>query len=215
MSTMTVRDAMHQGVVSCDSSVTVREAARIMNERRLRSLIIVDFDCALAGIISASDIVAAKLLNQGERAWDQLTVDEIMTNRVHTVTPDMPLTEAAKLIVDHRIHRAVVAEAGDICNPIGILSLGDIMRYVEGLESGELVFASDLASAEIVEASVTILAPAESMWAESAPGLAKRAARKPVTKVAKLARSSRPASARSPAKKVTANAAKKLGGKRK
>jgi len=56
---------------------------------------------------------------------------------VLTVTPDMSLKEAAKIIVDHRIHRVVVAEADDMCNPIGILSLGDIMRYLESDESGQ------------------------------------------------------------------------------
>ena len=137
MKSMTVRDAMHKGVVSCDSSITAREAARIMNEKRLRSLVVVDFDCGLAGIISETDIVAARLVHEGAKPWDQLTVGEIMTNRVLTVTPDMSLKEAAKIIVDHRIHRVVVAEADDMCNPIGILSLGDIMRYLESDESGQ------------------------------------------------------------------------------
>jgi CBS domain-containing protein len=108
-----------------------------MNEKRLRSLVVVDFDCGLAGIISETDIVAARLVHEGVKPWDQLTVGEIMTNRVLTVTPDMSLKEAAKIIVDHRIHRVVVAEADDMCNPIGILSLGDIMRYLESEESDE------------------------------------------------------------------------------
>lgn len=150
MMNMTVRDAMHEGVVSCDSSTSVRDAAHMMNERRLRSLVVMDFDCALGGIISETDIVAAKMLNEGARGWDQLTVGEIMTNRVLTVTPDMTLTEAAKIIVDHRIHRAVVAETDDICNPIGILSLGDIMRYVEGKEA---VAEATLASTKKAPAS--------------------------------------------------------------
>lgn len=137
MKNMTVRDAMHKGVVSCDSSISVRDAARIMNEKGLRSLVVVDFDCALAGIISETDIVAARLVHEGGKPWDQLTVGEIMTNRVLTVTPDMSLKEAAKIIVDHRIHRVVVAEPDDICNPIGILSLGDIMRYLERVEREE------------------------------------------------------------------------------
>lgn len=132
MKSMTVRDAMHTGVTSCDSSTTVHEAAHMMNEQKLRSLVIVDFDCALSGIISQSDIVAARLLNQSGKSWDHITVGEIMINRVFTVTPDMTLTEAAQVMVDHRIHRVVVAEPDDLCNPIGMLSMGDIMRYVEG-----------------------------------------------------------------------------------
>ena len=125
---------MHHGVVTCDSSIRVRDAVRLMNEKRLRSLVVVDFDCALAGIITEMDIVAARLVHEGGKPWDQLTVGEIMTNRVLTVTPDTSLKEAAKLLVSHRIHRLVVAESDDMCTPIGILSLGDIMRYLERVE---------------------------------------------------------------------------------
>jgi len=31
----------------------------------------------------------------------------------------------------------VVAESDDMCTPIGILSLGDIMRYLERVESSQ------------------------------------------------------------------------------
>jgi len=137
MEGMTVRDAMHHGVVTCDSSISVRDAVRLMNEKRLRSLVVVDFDCALAGIITEMDIVAARLVHEGGKPWDQLTVGEIMTNRVLTVTPDTSLKEAAKILVSHRIHRLVVAESDDMCTPIGILSLGDIMRYLERVESSQ------------------------------------------------------------------------------
>lgn len=129
---MTVRDAMHVGLETCDSSTTLRDAVHRMTQTRLRSLVIVDFDCALGGIISESDIVTAQLLGKNSKAWEQVTVGEIMVgrDRVLTVTPDMDLREAAKIMVDHRIHRVVVAEISDLCNPIGMLSMGDIMRYM-------------------------------------------------------------------------------------
>lgn len=132
--TMLVRNAMHVGVISCDSSTSVRDAMRMMNERRLRALVVLDFDCALTGIVSEMDIVAARLVNTTGKPWDQLTVGEIMTNRVLTVTPETSLKEAAQILVKHRIHRLVVAESEDLCKPIGILSLGDIMRYLERVD---------------------------------------------------------------------------------
>ncbi|MFN3706462.1 MAG: cyclic nucleotide-binding/CBS domain-containing protein [Thermoflexales bacterium] len=133
---MTVRDAMHVGVECCDSSTTVRDAARMMHEKGLRSLVVIDFDCALAGIISETDIVAHRLVHSSDKPWEQMTVGEIMTSRVLTVTPDTPLQEAARILIDHRIHRLVVAEPDDMCKPIGILSMGDLMRYVMRLEEG-------------------------------------------------------------------------------
>jgi acetoin utilization protein AcuB len=130
---MLVRDAMHKGVVTIDSSTTVGEATRMMNEQNLRSLVVIDFDCALGGILSQIDIVAAKLLAENDAAFEHMSVGEVMTNRVLTVPPDMGLREAAAIIVKHRIHRVVVAENDDLCNPIGMLSLSDIMRYLEAV----------------------------------------------------------------------------------
>lgn len=130
---MLVSDAMHQGVVSIDSSTTVGEATRIMNEKGLRTVVVLDFDCGLGGILSQIDIVAAKLLHEDRKKFENIAVGDLMTNRVLTVPPDMTLREAAAIITKHRIHRVVVADPEDLCNPIGMLSLSDIMRYLEAL----------------------------------------------------------------------------------
>lgn len=130
MSEVLVRDAMHRGVVSCDSSTTVIEATKLMMQSHVRSLIVVDADCGLVGILSQSDLVNAKLVHPSEKMWEHLSVGEIMTSRVLTVTPHAPVEEAARTMIDHRIHRIVVAEADDPCHPIGILSMGDIMRHM-------------------------------------------------------------------------------------
>jgi CBS domain-containing protein len=128
---MLVKDAMHKGVVSVDSSTTVKEAIHKMNELQLRSLVVIDFDCALPGIVTQTDIVAAKLLAPEGKKIDEVAVGEIMTSRALTVEPNMSIREATAIIVKHRLHRVVVADPEDICNPVGILSLTDVMRYLE------------------------------------------------------------------------------------
>ena len=130
---MLVKDAMHKGVVSIDSTTTISEATKLMNEKGLRTLVVIDFDCALGGVLSQIDIVAAKLLHEDRKKFENIAVGELMTNRVLTVPPDMTLREAAAIITKHRIHRVVVADNDDLCNPIGMLSLSDIMRYLEEL----------------------------------------------------------------------------------
>ncbi|HQV70842.1 MAG TPA: CBS domain-containing protein [Thermoflexales bacterium] len=124
-----VKDAMHPGVVSCDSSTTVNEAARMMTTSQLRSLVVVDADCGLAGILSQTDLVNAKLLN-AESVDKGLTVGDIMTARVLTISPNDTIEEAARIMIKHHIHRIVVAEPDDLCHPIGILSMGDMMRFM-------------------------------------------------------------------------------------
>jgi CBS domain-containing protein len=126
-----VRDVMHKGVESIDSSTTVGNAAQLMNAKSLHMLVVIDFDCALGGVLSQIDIVAAKLMTADERKFLNMSVGELMTNRVLTVPPDMSLREAAAIITKHRIHRVVVANNDDLCNPVGVLSLTDIMSHLD------------------------------------------------------------------------------------
>jgi CBS domain-containing protein len=53
-----------------------------------------------------------------------------MTPEVATVTPDTPIKEAARVMIDKRIHRVVVSDSNDPCKPLGVLSMGDIMRHM-------------------------------------------------------------------------------------
>lgn len=128
--TILVQDVMHEGVVSCDSSLGLPDAAKLMLESQMRSLIVVDADCGLAGIVSQSDMVNARLLHTDAKQWDHFCIRDIMTSMVLTVTPEMPIKEAARVMIEHRIHRVVVADINDPCHPLGVLSMGDIMRYM-------------------------------------------------------------------------------------
>ena len=127
---ISVRNVMHEGVVSCASCISLAEAAKLMLDSKMRSLIVVDGDCGLAGIISQSDMVDARLQYGNTSAWTGMKVGEIMSSDVVTVTPDMNIKDAARVLIEHRIHRVVVTEHEDSCNPIGVLSMGDILRHM-------------------------------------------------------------------------------------
>ena len=129
MSSELVRDVMHHGVVSCHPDMKLREAAGLMANASVRAIVVVDGDCGLSGIVSTSDLVNATLSDSTAVSWQSLCVKDVMTRQVLTVTPDTALSEAAKLLVDHRVHRLVVVDAsGNKCNPIGIISMGDVVR---------------------------------------------------------------------------------------
>jgi acetoin utilization protein AcuB len=125
----TVRDAMHQGVISCEPELPLREAVRLMTQAGVRALVVMASSCELAGIVSQTDVVNATLEPGQAGQWEELTVRDVMTPNVLTVTPDTPLSEAAKVMVDGGLHRLVVVESQpNACIPVGVLSLGDIMR---------------------------------------------------------------------------------------
>jgi len=53
------------------------------------------------------------------------TVGEIMTKRPVTATPEMSVTEALKLMAEHKLRHLPVVEGGE---PVGLLSLRDIVE---------------------------------------------------------------------------------------
>ena len=123
-----VRDVMHPGAITCAPSITLTEAARLMQAQNVRALIVTDASCGMIGIVSQSDLVNAALKQEIGDAWHHLTAAEAMTRHVVTVSPDDALARAAKLMIDHRIHRLVVTDEADPCTPIGVLSMGDLVR---------------------------------------------------------------------------------------
>ena len=127
---ITVQEVMHEGVLSCDSTLGLPEAAKLMMDAKMRSLVVIDADCGLAGIVSQSDMVNARLLQHEGQNWNMMTVRDVMTSMVLTVTPETTIKEAARLMIEYRIHRVVVAGDDNPCQPVGVLSMGDVMRYM-------------------------------------------------------------------------------------
>jgi CBS domain-containing protein len=62
----------------------------------------------------------------GQR-MEQLCVRDVMIRDVVTVAPDVPVVEAAKLMMERRIHRLPVIESGKL---VGIVTSYDFARIV-------------------------------------------------------------------------------------
>ncbi|MCS7059802.1 MAG: CBS domain-containing protein [Anaerolineae bacterium] len=128
MNPIYVREVMHQGVVSCSPDTTIRDAARAMVKAGVRALVVTDDACGLVGIVSQTDLVNATLVHPNVHYWDGVRVRDVMTSPVATVTPETKLEDAARMLVEKRIHRLVVVSEDDPCKPVGMLSMGDIVR---------------------------------------------------------------------------------------
>ncbi len=126
----TVGEIMHRGVYTCAEHVHLHEAARLMTEHGVRALVVLDPKCGLKGLVSQSDLVNAAVQHGIGEAWRALTVADVMTRDVITITPEAPVSEAARLMVTHRIHRLVVVAADNPCEAVGVLSMGDLVRFM-------------------------------------------------------------------------------------
>ncbi|MBI3002448.1 MAG: CBS domain-containing protein [candidate division NC10 bacterium] len=106
---MLVGQRMQRDVVTVTPGTGISGASRLLQEHRIRHLPVVERG-RLVGIITDRDIrrvlpSPATSLEVHELLYllDRLTVGEVMTAKVITVTPETLIEEAARLLVEHRI----------------------------------------------------------------------------------------------------------------
>lgn len=119
---MQVRDGMSSMVLTVGPGHTLREAARLMAERRVGAAVVLDPDAAGPGILTERDVLDA--IGRGQDV-DVERVGEHLTSDVVFASPDWSLEEAAVAMVRGSFRHLVVCEGQEI---IGILSVRDVVR---------------------------------------------------------------------------------------
>lgn len=129
-----VADIMQSTVITVTPETSLAEAARLARARRIRHLPVLDGG-RLVGIISerelrlarpspATDTVAARELLSH---LDRLTVGALMRRIVVAVRRDAPVSEAAQLMVDHKIGALAVTDKGAL---VGIVTETDLLQLL-------------------------------------------------------------------------------------
>ena len=149
-----VSDVMNTEVVTVLPDMTMPDLQRLFAQKRFGAVPVMDRDRNLMGIVSRSDVVRKFSLEQtlaelsdsdfdaslgvedNDDALDSIgaavgirlskvKARDIMITKVVTTAPDAPLSEAADIMVERRIHRLPVLDGGQL---VGILSAFDFMR---------------------------------------------------------------------------------------
>jgi CBS domain-containing protein len=102
----------------------VFDALKLMADKDVGALVVLEGG-RLAGIISERDY-ARKVILQGKSSHD-ITVRDIMTGKVITVTPEQSVEECMALMTGKRIRHLPVTEGGRLT---GLLSIGDLVKEV-------------------------------------------------------------------------------------
>ena len=127
----TVRDVMSYAIVTCLAETPLGSAARAMVERHSRSIIVVDETGRAVGVITGHDV-----LSLYEPTETRETVAEMMKAPLITADPDLPLTDAANLMIGREVHRLVVVDPKrDDGAPVGIVSTSDIVAEMASAHS--------------------------------------------------------------------------------
>lgn len=140
---MLVKEIMNTNVRTARLDSSISDVAIIMCFNKISGLPVVDEKNKIVGIISEKDILNGMYPNVSEfmetgrvdfEALEKdyqdlinLKVEDLMTPRVLTVTPDDPVLRAVSVMCVNRIRRIPVALDGDLQ---GIISMGDVHKAI-------------------------------------------------------------------------------------
>ncbi|MCL4809242.1 MAG: CBS domain-containing protein [Thermoanaerobaculia bacterium] len=123
----TARDLLAQkksgGVTTVPPDATVMDAARLMHEKGIGSLVVAEGE-TLRGIFTERDVLW-RVVAQGRDAASTL-VRDVMTTEVIVVKPDREVDEIEAILMHHRIRHLPVAGDHGL---VGMLSIGDVNAY--------------------------------------------------------------------------------------
>jgi acetoin utilization protein AcuB len=129
---MLVRDYMSQPPIVIAPGTSISDGLRMMREHRIRRFPVVDGQGRLVGVVSDKDLLHAEPSPATSLSiWEigyllgRITIDQVMTRDVLTVTPTTPLEDAAQIMVDRKIGGLPVVEAGRV---VGIITETDIFK---------------------------------------------------------------------------------------
>lgn len=110
-----------QEVVTAPEGMTVGEAARLMKEKQVGAMLIVE-EGRLSGIFSERDALF-RVVSEGRDARTTL-LKEVMTRNPRTIHPDKPFADALHIMREGGFRHVPVVEGG---RPVGMISARDAM----------------------------------------------------------------------------------------
>lgn len=127
---VSVRDAMHPGVISCGQATTAIEIARIMASQHVHCVAVMGSshdarqEAMVWGIISDLDLLEAAIESNAP-----VTAATLAKQPVISVRSTMSVYDAAKAMVEYSANHVVVVDP-DHRVPIGILSTIDVAELL-------------------------------------------------------------------------------------
>lgn len=148
---LTARDIMSTDVATLRPETEITEAARLLLEKRINGLPVVDENDKVVGILCQSDLIAQqkkmpipslftfldglialtsmKQIDKEVRKIAATVVADAMTPDPVTVNPDTGLETIAALMVDNSFHTLPVVENRRL---VGVIGKSDVLRTLTG-----------------------------------------------------------------------------------
>lgn len=124
----TVLEAKRFGCYSVAPDTPMAQAVRRLVTEDISSLVVMDQDGYLVGVLSRADVLRCHLAHDD---WGDQVVGEYMTRQVVTVAPEDTLRHVADLLLEKHIHRVVVVrEENGRPKPVAVVSDSDLVYHL-------------------------------------------------------------------------------------
>ncbi|WP_121741528.1 CBS domain-containing protein [Natronorubrum halophilum] len=125
-----VARVMSSSLQTVTPDTLVEDAGQLMLENEVGSVIVVDEDNQLEGILTTTDFVR---IVAERKPKDRTPVSAYMTQNVITVTAQDSIRDAADVIVEHGFHHLPVVDEDE--GVIGIITTSDLASYLSREET--------------------------------------------------------------------------------
>lgn len=129
---MLVKEIMVSNVATVSAFATIREAMQLMKVKKVKALVVDKRHAHDAyGIITYSNILKAIVAEEGD--IDLLNVYDVCAKPAVTISRELEVKHAAKLMVNLDIRRVLVTADNDLA---GIVTMSDIVGAIVEMADG-------------------------------------------------------------------------------
>ena len=135
-----VSEIMSAPVITIEPDALAVDAAGLMEENRVRRIIVIDDQGYICGIVTDADVLEAATAERVGNPYDPgldeewLAVRDVMTTEVITIGPEAPIGQLVEKFMEIKISGIPVVQAagprGERLLPIGIVTETDIFRLI-------------------------------------------------------------------------------------
>ena len=115
-----IKDFMSKNLFTVKKESSVYDCAKLMKRHKISSVIILNQNNTLEGIITKTDLVSVFLT----KSVSTINVSEVMNRRVVTVSPNDPILQVESLLIKYHISRIIVQRNR---MPVGIITFRDFV----------------------------------------------------------------------------------------
>ncbi|MDQ2802486.1 MAG: CBS domain-containing protein, partial [Pseudomonadota bacterium] len=115
----------HKGnqVVHVAPTVPISEVVRVLGDKGIGAVLVLDNADQLVGIVSERDIMRC-LMHEGARTLE-MSAGQLMTRNLTTAEPGTSVNEAMRLMTAGRFRHVPVLDQGRL---VGLISIGDVVK---------------------------------------------------------------------------------------